>query len=257
MRKPELRSIWLLLLIILAVAVVETANLLVPIPTVGSVTVKDEVGETSRPELPFLDIVEATVEKNKTDITIVVQINGYVPSQVEPSKEEYVRYIYYFNVPSLEPSKEEYFEAYYINTLVCVELEGNVWTPMLGHFVYKMGWYVDYAGEDFPGSFLINKEARTIQIILDLDLLREREVYRRTGVTSDRFTWSIDSNAGYQRNASAPRTQIDQISSYFPDYLSFYRPAIHAVALVIIGMGGIGWWQKARIWNFLTGRAYR
>jgi len=211
-------SLTVLLVLILTVAIVEIMNDLMPIPFTGAVTVKQEIGKMSYP--PILYIVEATMERNEANLTLTIKVNGDLPNQTTPSAETDTTYIFDFNY------------------LVRVELNGSGWSPpMLGHSQYRGPWKVDYAGKDFPGSLVLDQKDRTIRITLNLNSLKEKGV--GTEVTSGAFAWDVGTIMVTEGTWGSGWYGVDGVSSYFPDYLSYQRPVIHAAILGFIILGGI------------------
>jgi len=241
MKKNMPKLIALLGVVILLIAFVEIGNYLLPVttsdllpaPTSGSVTVTDEIGDTwhptenpevfpeELPDLPFLDIVKATVEKNETSLTVTIEVNGDIPNKTEDADTTY---------------------AYDFREFMSLELTGDKWTPILGH--PEQYYAVDYSGNDFPGSYVIDHEGRTVRIFLDLKFLRAQGY--KTDITSDTFTWTAGT-VYWGRQIAVPWDSTS--SAYFPDFLSFYRPLIHILILVIIVIGGVIWGIKAFIWK--------
>jgi hypothetical protein len=163
------KRVWLLIALgmiaVLVIVIISLAGFLTPstrdaelvFPT-GLLTITDDLGDSPYPEL---DIVEATVEGNETNLIMTIKVNGEVPNQTDPSKG---------------PKWAEGKIGYSFGDVVVLDLEGNEWIPKLGHLGYRLFWFVECVGEEFPGTFAINQEAGTIQVILDLNLLKEKDI---------------------------------------------------------------------------------
>lgn len=238
MEKNDRRLVKFIVIIVLTTVVVETANYLIPIPTAGSVTVTDEIGDAHFPELKvpeFMDIVEATVQKNEANITVTIRVNGDIPNQTE-SNGENVTYRYSFKACLFE---HEWIERDFIN----LDLKVNEWIPELGRSGYRHS-VVDYAGEDFPGSFTIDQRGRMIQIILDLNLMKEKDIW--TNATSEPFSWFVGSEWEFRYVSGGSSGSCDGVSDYFPDHLSFLRrtliPQLILISFAFIALSGVVWW---------------
>lgn len=208
-----------LIVFIVAVAVVitvvEVAGYLMfadSAPVSGSMTITDEVGDTTSPEQPFTDISEVTVERNETGLAITIKVGGEIPKQSDE------RIGYSFGAPTLQRDR--------INDLIRLDLHDNEWIPKLGYkvwpsYLHMDHWYAESYCEDFPGSFTIDHDI--IRIYLDSDYRGEKDFlkYVRYGA----FSWYVHSGTGLPHKPwDGYRNEITwdtTMTSHFPDYGSF------------------------------------
>jgi hypothetical protein len=200
-----------LVILVFAIVVIELGNYstLNYSPSVsGSVTVGDEVGDTSSET--STDILEVTAERNETDFKITVKVGGNLSNFTYMPDGGYS-----FGCPTSG--------GYPFNDVVRLDFEHGEWVPKLGHIVQSSAlhmdyWFVECAGEDFPGSLTLTRD--TVTINLDSKFLREDMKCRA-------FDWFVRSGTSLPQQSGeiigSGITWDTTKTSYFPDYESFLR----------------------------------